>query len=244
MIMSQVIQFAKQLSGRLGANDYHSLPNASDPGKVAYLRNLQRELKNKDVLSIPFSDLKVVVFDLETTGFYPYKGDKILSIGAIRMQGEKVLEEETFYAPVYNEEPLSAEIETLTGISGEELLQARPLQEVLKSFYQFIKSDTLVAHHSTHEKQFMKHATWSALKTSFMHRIVDTAFLIKVTEPEARLVTLDECCEHYGIMIEQRHHALSDAIATARLWSESIQVIQEMGFSNLKDVYAEIASWK
>ncbi|WP_240339713.1 exonuclease domain-containing protein [Halobacillus ihumii] len=240
MIMDQMIQFIKQLTGGLGG--FSSLSSQTDPRKIAYMRDLQRELKNKDVLEIPFDKLSMVVFDLETSGFYPYKGDRILSIGAVKMQGDEILDEETFYSLVYSDSAPSEEVEQLTGITNEMLKDSETIHDVLKEFYQFIKSDVLVAHHANHEKQFMNHATWHALRKSFRHRIIDTTFLTKVIHPEAGLVTLDECCAYYNISNNQRHHALQDAIATAKLWSKCIREIQELGYQNLRDVYTHIAT--
>ena len=62
----------------------------------------------------------------------------------------------------------------------EELEQSPPLLDVLTEFYQFVGGTTLVAHHASHEKKFMSHATWQTLRTTFQHRLVDTAFLTKV----------------------------------------------------------------
>ncbi|MCT2536128.1 exonuclease domain-containing protein [Aquibacillus koreensis] len=244
MVMNQMLQFVKQMSGKLNSNVYTGLPNQADAAKIAYLRNLQKEMRSKDVLEVPFRELNVVVFDIETTGFFPYKGDRMLSIGGVKMKGDQVLEDEVYYSPIYSETAPSEEISRLTGITKDQLIEAPPIQSVLKDFYQFVKSDILVAHHSSHEKQFMKHATWIALKSNFEHRIIDTAFLTKIVEPEQKLVTLDDCCNHYGITIDHRHHALYDAIATAKLWSESIKRVEDLGFSNLKDVYTHIAKLK
>ncbi|SER36068.1 DNA polymerase-3 subunit epsilon [Gracilibacillus ureilyticus] len=240
MVMNQMLKFIKQMSGY--GNDVASISNQTDAGKIAYMRNLQRELKKKDVLNIPFSQLPIVVFDIETTGFYPYNGDRILSIGAIKMIGSEVQKEQMFYKTIYNNSPIAEEIKTLTGLTANELHQAAPLEEVLRQFFQFVGSDTLVAHHSSHEKQFMKHASWTALKTSFQHRIIDTAFLTKVVAPEAQQVTLDEWCEYYKVDIGRRHHALYDAVATAKIWSECVKKVEKMGFENLKDAYTHIAS--
>ncbi|MBB6454466.1 DNA polymerase-3 subunit epsilon [Salirhabdus euzebyi] len=237
MVMNQMMQFVRQISGRLTSNSYTSL----DPQQIAYIRSLQREIKKNDVLNIPFEELKVVVFDIETTGFYPYKGDRMLTIGAVKMRGDQILAEDTFYSAIYSDEGPSKEIEKLTGITKAELLAAPPIQNVLKEFYQFVKSDTLVAHHSSHEKQFMKHANWLALKTDFQNRIIDTSFLTKIIEPELKLFTLDEYCDHFGIFNQQRHHALHDAIATANLWSEGIRGVKQLGYSHLNDVYTHIA---
>ncbi|MFB5283154.1 exonuclease domain-containing protein [Peribacillus sp. Hz7] len=240
-MMNPMIRFVKQLSGKLSPSMYTSVAHQTDPASIAFLRQLQRDVKAKDVLQVPFSELKVTVFDLETTGFHPQKGDKILSIGAIKMVGDQVMEDETYYSLVNCNEPLSEHVKDLTGICEGELAEAPSLEQVLKEFYQFIESQPLVAHHANHEKSFMQHATSSALKLNFQHRIIDTSFLTKVVEPRKDLITLDDCCNHFGISIEKRHHALHDAIGTAKLWAEGVRLTQQLGFSNLSDVYAHLA---
>ncbi len=117
MVMNQMLQFLKQIYG----NQVTSMSSETDPNKIAYIRSLQRELKKKDVLNLPIYELPMVVFDIETTGFSPYHGDRILSIGAIRMVGPRVLTDQLFYKTVNHEWPLSKEIEALTGITAFEL---------------------------------------------------------------------------------------------------------------------------
>ncbi|MDG5789566.1 exonuclease domain-containing protein [Evansella sp. AB-P1] len=240
--MNPMIQFIKQLSGKLNPNVYSTVLNQTDARQVAYLRQLQREIKREDSLEIPFSDLNVIVFDLETTGFYPSKGDKILSIGAVKVNGDHVLEDDVFYSLILSQDAPSKEIEELTGITKDQLEKAPPIEKVLIDFYKYIQGNTLVAHHATHERNFMQHMTWNVLRTQFEHRIVDTTFLTKIIEPSGNLITLDDCCNHFGITINQRHHALHDAIGTAKLWAENIGTIQKLGFSNLKDVYTYLAN--
>lgn len=244
MNMNEMMQFLRQIPGKLGGNSYSSIANQNDLNNVAYLRQIQRDMKKQDVLEIPFSELNLVVFDIETTGFHPYKGDQILSIGAVKIQDGIVLEKESFYSLVYNEKVLTSEIETLTGILKGDLLEAPPINKVLNDFFQFVKSDPLVAHHANHERNFMQHVTWSILKTRFEHRVIDTSFLTKITDPLATFVTLDDWCSQFGIVIKKRHHALHDAIATAKLWLESVQLVEEKGFHCLKDVYSYLASKK
>jgi DNA polymerase III subunit epsilon len=244
MGMNNMVQFLKQLSSRLSPNMYTSIANRTDAASVAFLRQLQRDLQREDVLDIPFAELKVVVFDLETTGFYPQKGDSILSIGAVKMIGNKVLEGETFYSLVKNEVGLSEDIVKLTGITEEQLVDAPPIEVVLKRFFQFVENETLVAHHAKHEKDFMDHVTWSILRSNFQHRILDTSFLTKIVDPGSDLVTLCDLCMRYGITIEQRHHALYDSIATAKLWAENVNAVQRLGFLNLGEVYSQLAKMR
>lgn len=239
--MNPMIRFIKQLSGKLSPSMYTSMAHQTDAASIAFLRQLQRDMKANDVLQVPFPELKVTVFDLETTGFHPQKGDKILSVGAVNMTGDQIMEDETYYSLVSCSEPLSEHIKDLTGICEAELAKAPSLEQVLKEFYQFIESRPLVAHHANHEKSFMQHATSSVLKLNFQHRIMDTSFLTRVVEPSKALITLDDCCNHFGISIEKRHHALHDAIGTAKLWAEGVRLTQQLGFSNLSDVYAYLA---
>lgn len=241
MIVNHMVQLVKQLSGKISPNVYTSVQGQTGAAQVAFLRQLQRESKRENVLETPLCDLKVVVFDLETTGFNPHNGDQILSIGAVKIQGEEVSESETFYSLVHCEQELSEELIMLTGITRSEISIAPKLQDVIEKFYYFIKSDTLVAHHANHEKQFMQHATWNLLRTHFQHRILDTSFLLKVIEPNQKMVSLDDCLEYFNIDIVGRHHALQDSLMTAKLWSESLKRAQKMGFTCLHDIYTQLA---
>ena len=103
--------------------------------------------------------LKVVVFDMETTGFFPQKGDEIISMGAIKVCGEEIQEDQPFYSLIRYEKELSSEIMNLTGITNDQLKIAPPISEVLIQFFEFAKNETLVAHHANHEKSFLQNTS-------------------------------------------------------------------------------------
>lgn len=241
MKMNEMIQFFRQISGRLNSNIYAILQDPSSLQQIAFVRELQREMRQKNSLDIPLNELKVVVFDLETTGFYPEKGDQIISIGAIKMIGDQIKDSETFYSLVRSELPLSEEIIALTKINDAELSTAPPVSEVLLQFFNFIKSDILVAHHAHHEQSFMRKVTLNVLKTKFDHRIIDTSFLIRLANPYMKSASLDEVCNECGIDIQNRHHALGDATMTAKIWKYYIRQAQQKGFYHLRDVYEYLA---
>ncbi|MEB1807125.1 MAG: 3'-5' exoribonuclease [Bacillaceae bacterium] len=240
-MINHMIQYMKQLSGKLSPNVYTSVQHQSSASQMAYMRQLQKELKKESVLNKRFEELEVVVFDIETTGFYPDRGDKILSIGAVKVRGTALLEEEGFYSLVRHEDPLPQPVLAFTGIQQEDLFSAPTIEQVLEQFFYYVEGRTLVAHHSQHEKAFMQHVSWHVLRTNFIHRVIDTSFLIKVALPHQRLKTLDECCDFFDIPILTRHHALEDAKMTAQLWIKNVQRVKELGFHNLQDVYSELA---
>ncbi len=241
MRINQMIQFMKQLSGRSGSGIYTSMQDPSNIHHVSFLRQLQKDLAVENELDIPLKKLNAVVFDLETTGFYPERGDQILSIGAVKVSGEQVLKEDTFYSLVNNNQQIPENISELTGITEKDVKEAPPLAEVLVKFYEYIESHVLVAHHSKHETLFMKHISWQLTRVPFEKRIVDTAFLLKIAEPQKKLVHLEDCCQHIGIEVKDRHHALGDALMTADLWCYYVDKLISLGFECLRDVYEHLA---
>ncbi|MGG1676178.1 exonuclease domain-containing protein [Neobacillus sp. NRS-1170] len=239
--MNEMFQFFRQISGKLNLNIYAGIQGQSTPQQMAFIRNLQKEMRQKNTLDSPLNELKVVVFDIETTGFYPEKGDYVLSIGAIKMNGPIIETAETFYSLIKSELSLSAEIAALTNLREEELRKAPSASEVLMQFFKFVDGAILVAHHSNHEQAFMKKITWDFLRTKFNHRIIDTSFLIRLSDPYMKSMPLEDVCGICGIQIKDRHHALGDAAMTAQVWRYYLEIAQKKGFYNLREVYEYLA---
>lgn len=233
------VQFVRGIQGKLQTNMLGGM-NGQNPHHLVFIRQMQRELQNADLMPIPLGNLNVAVFDIETTGFYPDKGDQIISIGAVKIISGKV-SEDSFYSLVHFDKPLSSEIKELTGLSEADLEKAPPLSEVLISFLEFVKEMPLVAHHANHEKSFMQYSSWKLFRTPFKLRILDTSFLYRIADPNKPLRKLEDLCEFYGIPVKGRHHALGDAKLTAFLWCRLIEEVHKSGCSNLKEVYERLA---
>lgn len=244
MGMNDMIRFVRQLSGKLGSNIYAGVQPQSNPQHLSFLRQLQKEMKETNNLDCSFDELQVVVFDIETTGFHPEKGDSVLSIGAIKMIGSEINERETFYSLIKSDRSPSPEISELTKIYHSDLQSAPEASEVLLEFFNFIGNTILIAHHAKHEQIFMKKVTWDVLRSRFEHRIVDTSFLIRISNPLFQPLPLEEICTMCGIEVNNRHHALADAKMAAKLWSHFLKKAQDMGYKNLREVYEYLARLK
>ncbi|MBD3108262.1 3'-5' exoribonuclease [Bacillus sp. AGMB 02131] len=241
MAFEPFVHFIKGIQTRLTGNNLRGGQSVQSAHQMAYLRQIQREIRQDDVLKVPLKELDVVVLDIETTGFYPDKGDEIISIGAIKISGGIIQEEQTFYSLIQCKNIISDEITELTAITNEQVKDAPPLSDVLVQFFQFARNSTLVAHHSSHEKNFLQHASWQMFRTPLRHRILDTSFLYRIADPDLNIVRLEDFCDHYKIPIVNRHHALEDAIVTAKLWSIYIEKVINMGCNSLTDVYERLA---
>lgn len=241
MGMNDMIHFFRQMTGRLGSNIYAGIQGQNNLQSISFIRQLQKEMKENNCLDTPLQELKVVVFDLETTGFYPEKGDRVISIGAIKMTGPQIMESETFYSLVHSPQLISDEISVLTKISNEDLQEAPMDSEVLMEFFKFVKNHALVAHHAKHELSFMQKMTWDLLKTRFEHRIIDTTFLLRLSNPMIHSISLEDACKECGIEVNNRHHALEDAKMTAHLWGHYLELAQSLGYKSLREVYEYLA---
>ena len=233
--------FMQLLRGIQGKRVHGGIGGIQDSHQMAYLRHLQKEINQDDAMNTPLDKLKIVVFDIETTGFSPEKGDCILSIGAIKMSGTTILEEQQFYSLIYCDQEIPKEIVQLTGITNDEVRQAPPLSNVLMRFFEFVQDSTLVAHHATHERSFMQYVSSKVFKTPFKHRIVDTSFLYKLIDRDFHNVSLEKLCEQNDIPIFDRHHALGDAKMTAQIWRIYVEKVIDLGCETLNDVYNHFA---
>lgn len=240
MGVESFLQYMRDLYGKVNSSVLHATSNGLNSQQIAFMRQLQKDLKVEVASQLPLQHLNTVVFDIETTGFFPDKGDQIISIGAVKMKGCDILEEE-FYSLININEHISEEISSLTGLTNDDLINAPTLSEVLVRFFEFIKDDTLVAHHSSHEKNFMQTACWKQFRTPFKHRIVDTSFLFKIVEPRSTIVSLEDWCMVNEIPVIHRHHALGDAKLTAILWAQYLQKVQDLGCRTLQDIYERLA---
>ena len=134
MAFEPFFHFMRGIQGKLNG-DLGNGNGSQNAQQIAFIRNLQKEKKQRDALYVPLHQLKVVVFDIETTGFSPQNGDEIISIGAIKVCGEEIQEDQQFYSLIRYEKELSPEIINLTGITNDQLKKAPAISEVLTSVY-------------------------------------------------------------------------------------------------------------
>ncbi|WP_134685737.1 exonuclease domain-containing protein [Brevibacillus migulae] len=214
----------------------------NDPHHLAYLRSLAKDLDNSRNTEIPLSELEVVVVDLETTGFHPQQGDEIIAIGAVAMRGSHVLRDESFSTLVQASRSIPAHIVSLTGITDEALASAPQPSAALTQFFQFVGNRPLVAHHSRHEREFFRTTLWKTSRTRFVHRLLDTMLLIRLSSGPLGNVSLDSLCALHHITIGRRHDAYHDALATASLWGIYLEKAIQQGFRDLQEIYQEIGN--
>lgn len=220
-----------------------SMFDARNAQQMAFIRSIMKEQRKNSLYDVQLDSMEAVVFDLETTGFSPYHGDEILSIGAILVRGPEVYGEEKFYSLVNPKRNVPDEIVALTGITNEMAENAPDLIDSLRRFLEFVHQRVLIAHGSGHDKHFLNSALWKTSKVNLSHRLLDTMMIGMWLHPKRQRYDLDSMLELYDVDILQRHHALDDSIMTAHLWSKMLVDIQERGITNLGDLYSHLSHY-
>ena len=162
--------------------------------------------------------LGYVVIDVETTGLDCDKSE-ILELGAIRVIDHQVTD--TFSALVRPEQPIPAEITTLTGITQDAVsAQGTSLQPLLEQFWAFVGQSPVMGHNLDFDLAFLKKASARFGLSLPNVRIRDTLKLArrKVPDlPDHRLATL---ATYFGIEYAQQHRALPDCIAAFQVYEK------------------------
>lgn len=154
-----------------------------------------------------------VCIDLETTGLNP-KTDKIIEIGVVRVEQDRVTKEwETLVNP---DRPLPERIIELTGIRDEQLAGAPGIGEVLPGLLEMTEGFALLGHSVLFDYSFVKKAAVN-LRLSFEREGIDTLKIARKYLPELESRSLPALCRHYGIG-HSAHRALQDAEATVELY--------------------------
>lgn len=167
----------------------------------------------------------VVVLDFETTGLSPGMGDRAIEIGAVRIEGGEVTAR--FQELMNPGQRVNNFIESYTGITNAMLADARPCEEVMDDFAEFIDGYNLVAHNASFDKRFLD-AELNRISKDYSGQFscsMLAARRIFQNAPDHKLGTL---VEYMNIPIEGVfHRALYDSEMTAKLWLAMLDDVQQ-----------------
>ena len=183
-------------------------------------------------------ELDYVIIDLETTGLYVDRGDRIIEIGAIKMKGDQVLEKESFHAMVDPEVAMSPELVAVHGITNDELKGKPKIIEVAPQLQDFISGCIPIAQNARFDLGFLRDA---AVRTK-CHRL-NTPFLDTMLVSKTLLFHyttghgLDAIAKRLNVENKwARHRSIGDCLLTGHVWAAMIHQLELLGRAQLKDV--------
>jgi DNA polymerase III subunit epsilon len=164
------------------------------------------------------------IVDIETTGGSS-RIEKITEIAIFQHDGEKITGE--FVTLVNPDRNIPYFITNLTGITNEMVENAPRFFEVAKAIIELTEGRTLVAHNAKFDYSFIRQE-FKSLGYNYRRSLLDTVTLGRKLIPGHRSYSLGNICKDLGIMINGRHRAAGDALATVRLFELLLEKDKEI----------------
>ncbi|KQR51317.1 hypothetical protein ASF88_19330 [Leifsonia sp. Leaf336] len=154
------------------------------------------------------------VVDLETTGLFPTKHDRIVEIGIVLVspEGEIETRHETLVNPNRDMGP-----QHIHGITAAAAARAPLFEQIAPNVADLLDDRVPVAHNASFDSRFLGFQMAQAgLRVAEPERWLCT---MRMSEGVSGYRRLAECCTAVGVQLASAHSAGGDALATAQLLS-------------------------
>jgi DNA polymerase III subunit epsilon len=192
----------------------------------------------------PLGDVRYAVVDTELTSL-DARSNRLLSIGAIAMDGAKIRMAEQFYRVVNPGVHVPAEGVLVHKLRPNDVEQGIAPEEALAELREFIEGRVVVGHFVQIDMKALRkelgdqqHALRNpAIDTARAHRwILQNGPWREDLEQQMANISLASLAGVYNLEFHEAHHALEDAFMTARLWQKLLAKLETMKVANLGDI--------
>lgn len=195
----------------------------------------------RSVGSTPLEQVPFVVLDTELTSL-DARTNRLLSVGAVAMQGSKIKFGEEFYRVVNPGVEIPADSILVHGLRPADIAEGECTQTVLRDLREFLRGSVIIGHFVGIDwKVLAKELRGAGERLN--NPVLDTAAAHRWLEQHDHHIRgLDELqghcdlatlAEEYGLEMRNAHHALYDAYVTAQLWQKLLKRLQRAGINTL-----------
>ena len=201
----------------------------------------------KEIRDVDFDTF--VAYDLETTGLSP-KTDAIIEIGAVKVSGGRVIESQEYvfreFVKPYKKK-ISDKVTQLTGITKEDVKDAREMWDVFRDFLEFAGDAVIVGFNNVifdsrflvragrYANIIMENPQFDVLK--YAERFRDRLGLTD------KKISLDVLSQKLDIKNPEAHRALPDAITTAKVFLKLKELDRSVKPETVDDLLSDIDDW-
>ena len=207
---------------------------------------LEREGLSYDIKNMLIEDAEYVVLDTELTGLKPKK-DSIVSIGAVKMTGGRILLNDIFYRVVEPRTKLTAKSVLIHGITPSEANECPGIETLLPEFLNFCGNSIIVGHFVTIDINFINMEIKRLYGSNLQNPSVDTLKLYTwLRQREEKVCAyhgglseqtdLRSLAQKYNISVTNSHNALDDAFVAAQVFQRFISFLPKYGVKTVGDL--------
>lgn len=190
-----------------------------------------------------------VAYDLETTGLSP-KTDAIIEIGAVKVCGGQVIESKEYVFQEFvkpYKKGIREEVTELTGITKEDVKDARQMWDVFRDFMTFADGCILVGYNNVRfDSRFLVRAGRYANvimdnpQFDVMKYAEEFRTRLGLTEKK---ISLEMLSRKLDIENPEAHRALADAITTARVFLKLKGMDASAKPTSVDDILSDLDNW-
>ncbi len=183
--------------------------------------------------STRLKDATYAVLDVETTGFSPRLGHRVIEVAVIRANADGTHDSawNTLINPLRGAGPTRVH-----GLTSADLDAAPTFAEIAGDLAAAIEGAVLVAHNAPFDLAFLAHEFTRLGAEPPVWATLCTLELATVFAPDLPSHTLEHCSEAEGLAIRHAHTALGDARATAQLLTTYLRRAVRDGAQTLADL--------
>ena len=183
---------------------------------------------------IPLIALDAVVIDTETTGLDPRKA-WIVEIAAVRLVAGRLQSKPAFRRLLHPGQPIPKPAISIHGIDDAMVAGAPVFADVWPELSSYIGGAVVIGHALGFDLAVLKRECERAGIDWVRPRTLDTRLLAEVAEPDLAGYSLDNLAAWLGVEITDRHSALGDALACARIFLALLPKLREGGIRTLAE---------
>lgn len=186
---------------------------------------------------------RFVVLDLETSGLH-MRRDLVLSIGAVVIENAAIDLSQQFECTLQREGHQASASTLIHGIAPSEIAKGDEPAEALLAFIEFVGDSPLLAFHAEFDQRMLARALKQSLGYRLQHAFFDVAEIAPLLCPNASVgnAGLDGWTQHFGLQVQQRHHASADALVTAELALILLSKARQQGLDSLPRLLQQLNS--
>ena len=184
------------------------------------------------------NQIECVIFDVETTGLSPERGDRIVEFAAIKVKEGRIISSlESLINPLCG---IPQEAQNIHNITNEMVAQAPTAREFLPKVLDFIGGACLVGHNIKFDMDFL------CYELSLMGRrlnestpAIDTIKMAKRLLPQLSTYRLGNLAQYFGANVQETHRALADCKLTVIIVTRLFDLAIKQGVDKPTDIFKE-----
>jgi DNA polymerase III epsilon subunit family exonuclease len=199
--------------------EYHEIGKLNGFGKEELETRLhkKKEYKKLKMYDRFYLPEKGVVLDLETTSPYQEYA-RIIEVAALKFENGEIVDE---FQTLVNPGPkvkIPKSVQTLTGITNEDIQNAPSTFKVIEQFNRFMKGvDVLIGHNIEYDYKVLQSFCERFNMPLWEGTLLCTKKLAKKSQLNVENYQLGTLCKAFGIKNERPHRAYADIKATYEL---------------------------